>query len=224
LKFWRCFRPEGVRNLELFAGSPEAKAAGLKKSAFSYLHKDGMCPDCKGMGQQKTALDFLGDIWTPCETCSGQRFQPKVLACVVNGLHIGNWLQLHVSEALERTKQQPKLHAVLAALSEVGLGHLLLGQSCKTLSGGEAQRLKLALELIHHRKGRNLYLFDEPSAGLHAQDVAHLLGLFEKMAADGHTILYIEHHPAMVAAANQVVVLGPDGGNAGGELLSDGLS
>lgn len=207
-----------------FAGSAEAREAGLKKSAFSYLHKDGACPQCKGKGQLKTALDFMGDIWSPCELCDGQRYQKHVLDCRVHGRNIGETLQLHVHQALAVFKEQPKLLPVLQALSDVGLGHLQLGQSCKTLSGGEAQRLKLALELVAKEAGPNIYLLDEPSTGLHAQDVQNLIKLLERMRDLGHTILFVEHHPAMIAAAGQVIELGPGGGAAGGQLISDGLS
>ena len=213
---------EGLR--AYFAGSREAKALGLKKSAFSYQHKDGQCPECKGAGQLRTALDFLGDVWVPCEGCGGARYRAEVLACKLGGRNIAEALDLEVSEALTAFAQQKKVSGTLATLVDVGLGHLRLAQSCKTLSGGEAQRLKLSLQLLEKGKGESIYLFDEPSAGLHAQDVGQLLHLFTNLARQGHTVLYIEHHPAMIAAAEQVMELGPGAGAEGGRLVRNGLN
>ena len=191
----------------LFAKSVEAKSLGLKKSAFSYLHKDGMCPECKGMGRNKTALDFIGDVWVTCESCKGKRYKNEVLACTLNGLSIADILDKTVAEAIPLFPATSTLFKILNSLTEVGLIHLQLGQSTTTLSGGEAQRLKLAHELIHHRSGANLYLFDEPTTGLHFQDIKKLMELFNQMVREGHTVLVIEHHPLLIGIAHQEVKL-----------------
>ena len=203
-----------------FAGTAEAKSAGLKKSAFSYHHKDGKCPECNGHGSQKTAMDFMGDVQTVCESCHGLRYNPSVLQCYYHDKNIGEVLQLTVDEAVAFFGEAAETQKYLSELQSVGLGHLPLGQAGNTLSGGESQRLKLAHELVHHRKGGNLYLFDEPSTGLHFKDIETLIVLYRAMVAEGHTVLYIEHHPALIAAADQVVTLGPVGGPEGGKLLS----
>ncbi len=207
-----------------FASTPEAKAAGLKKSAFSHLHKSGACPECKGSGRQRTALDFLGEVDTVCESCDGQRYQAEVLAVKYHGWSIAEVLALTVEEANQHLKALGKMTPYVKALAEVGLGHLQLGQSLATLSGGEAQRLKLSKELIHHRQQKNLYLLDEPTTGLHFQDVEQLIRLFQRMVANGHTIMVIEHHPMLQQVAHQVIELGPGGGEAGGELVSNRIT
>lgn len=214
---------------DLYASQPSAKEMGLKKSAFSYLHKQGACPDCNGSGHQRTALDFLGDVETICETCHGDRYRPEVLAVLHQGLSIGGVLKMTVAEASQRFSGMgaPKISQGfkgspnLKALVEVGLGHLQLGQSLATLSGGEAQRLKLAKELVKHRQACNLYLLDEPTTGLHFQDVERLIQLFQGMVADGHTILVVEHHPMLIQVAHQVIELGPAGGDDGGEIVGN---
>lgn len=205
----------------LFAATPGAKATGLNKSAFSYLHKSGMCPECKGAGVLRTPLDFLGDVQTPCEACKGQRYRPEVLAVRYEGQSIADLLACTVAEGLEIFGDHRKLGPLLKLLAEVGLGHLQLGQSCVTLSGGEAQRLKLARELADPGGKCNLYLLDEPTTGLHFADVEVLIELFRKMVNAGHTVLVIAHHPMLVAAAAQVLTLGPGGGAAGGRIVAE---
>lgn len=203
-----------------FAALPEAKVAGLKKSAFSYLHKSGACPECKGSGRLRTALDFLGDVDSVCESCRGQRYLPEVLAISYRGMSIADVLGMTVDESVDHLAGIPKAKPFLETLNEVGLGHLQLGQSLSTLSGGEAQRLKLSRELTHHRQEKNLYLLDEPTTGLHFKDVERLIRLFQQMVKEGHTLMVIEHHPMIRKIAHQVIELGPGGGEAGGRILN----
>jgi excinuclease ABC subunit A len=202
-----------------FANQPAAKALGLKRSAFSYIHKDGACPGCKGLGEVRIPMDFFGDLWSPCEACQGLRYRPEVLACRVNGHSMGDVLQWSVTAAASHFAELPKLRGILALLQEVGLGHLRLGQECNTLSGGEAQRLRLAKTLLQKGQGRRLFLLDEPSTGLHFEDVSRLLKLFRRLTDAGHTLVYIEHHPLLIALADRKVELGPGAGAEGGRLL-----
>jgi excinuclease ABC subunit A len=202
-----------------FAKQATAKAQGLKRSAFSYIHKDGACPQCKGLGEVRISLDFFGDLWSPCEACQGLRFRPEVLACQVNGHSIGDVLQMSVAAAASHFEALPQFQAILALLQEVGLGHLRLGQPCNTLSGGEAQRLQLARTLLQKGQGRRLFLLDEPSTGLHVEDVSRLVKLFRKLTDAGHTLVYVEHHPVLIALADGTVELGPGAGGDGGGLV-----
>ena len=210
-----------LRNL--FAAQPQAKEMSLKKNQFSYLHKDGRCPDCNGYGQQKTAMDFMSDVWSVCESCHGLRYRPEVLSVHYEGKNLGEMLLLTVDKALSFFSGQKNILPFLERLSEVGLGHLQLGQAGNTLSGGESQRLKLAKELIHLPKGEALFVFDEPSTGLHAKDILRLQQLFNRLASEKHTVLFIEHHPLLIGMANQVIELGPEGGPKGGKLLRSTL-
>lgn len=204
----------------LFAKSEDAKALGFKKSAFSYVHKEGKCPACGGFGQEKTAMDFMSDVWTPCDSCAGARYRPEVLQVKVAGKTIAEVLEMSAQDALTLFEDEKRIQPYLAAFVAVGLGYLTLGQAAPTLSGGEAQRMKLAQALIHPDGGKHLYLFDEPSTGLHFQDLKKLIDLFNQLADQGHTILFIEHHPLLIQMANQVVELGPVGGPEGGYLIS----
>lgn len=188
---------------DAFAALPNAKVAKLKKSAFSYNHKSGACPDCRGTGIRKTALDFLGDVETPCDSCGGLRYRPEVLAVKHDGKSIGEVLQMTVAEGAEWFSEG-KIVAMLQELQKMGLGHLRIGQSTSTLSGGEAQRLKLALSLSENHSGQVLFLLDEPTTGLHFQDVEQLLGVFEGLLRKGHTVMVVEHHPMVVGAAHEV--------------------
>lgn len=198
---------------------PEAREQGLKKSAFSYLHKEGRCPECNGFGRIKSALDFLSDVWVACESCKGKRYRKAVLNVKLNGLSIGDCLHLTVSEALVALKELPKARPALEALHQLGLGHLKLGHPGNALSGGEAQRLKLAKELAQPTKGRKLFLLDEPSTGLHLRDLKMLAKVLHELTVQGHTVLYIEHHPKLIAMADQVINIGPGSGVQGGRLV-----
>ncbi len=204
---------------ERFAASPCAKSHKLGKSAFSYIHKDGKCPDCNGYGQKKTSMDFMGDVWTICETCQGSRYKESSLECLLQGKNIAQVLNMTVDEALIFFEHDPKLNTYLKPLSDLGNGHLELGQAGDTLSGGEAQRLRLANEMILHRKGHNLYLFDEPTTGLHFRDILKLIKVFNELADEGHTLMFIEHNVLLTGIANQYFELGPGSGEKGGRLI-----
>jgi len=207
---------------ETFAASPDAKSKGFKKSHFSFNSKEGRCPVCKGMGQLKVSMDFLSDVWVTCDSCHGQRYQKEILGIRVQGLSISDILQLEVSEALSVFNENAKIRSMLEVLDEIGLGYITLGQATSTLSGGETQRLKLATHLIKERAGKSLFIFDEPSTGLHMQDVEKLILVFRKLIADGNSIIVVEHNTDIIRAADRIVDLGPEGGDKGGELLYSG--
>lgn len=202
----------------LLAKTPQAKALGLKKTHFSYLHKNGRCTTCAGHGQLKTSLDFMSDVWVPCDTCNGHRYAGESLQAQYAEHSIGAFLQLSVSAALpllEGTKAAPKLNL----LQRLGLGHLKLGQAVHTLSGGESQRLKLAGHVLGSAGSNVLYLLDEPTSGLHFTDVQRLVEVLTTLIADGATILVIEHGGPLVDCAHETVRLGPGAGEKGGAIV-----
>ena len=202
----------------LFAKTEEAKTKGFKKADFSYQNKNGKCATCSGHGKIKTSMDFMSDIWLTCDTCNGQRYQAKILAVNFEGKSLGAIMQMTVLDALAFFTDK-KVVAKLTVLQEVGLSHLILGQAGNTLSEGEAQRLKLANSILQKNNGKALYLFDEPSTGLHYFDMLPLLEVFKKLVKEGHTVLFIEHNATFIEAAHQVVKLGPGNGAFGGELV-----
>ncbi len=201
-----------------FAKTAFAKEAGLKKADFSYQSKNGKCTTCSGHGQVKTSMDFMSDIWLTCDRCNGLRYNDAVLACLWKGRSIGEVLRMTVQEAIVFFEGE-KFVEQLEVLKRVGVGHLLLGQAGPTLSGGEAQRLKLATAMMEQRKGASLYLFDEPSTGLHYFDVLDLIGVFEALVENGDTVIFIEHNGGMILGADRVVRLGPGSGEFGGEVM-----
>jgi excinuclease ABC subunit A len=211
----------------LFANTESAKQAGLKKADFSYQSKNGKCATCAGHGKLKTSMDFMSDIWLACDSCRGMRYNEAVLACKMNGRSIGEVLQMTVQEAIDFFESGSILKS-LELLKRVGVGHILLGQSGNTLSGGEAQRLKLATSLLNasnvlsggKRKGTTLYLFDEPSTGLHYFDILKLIDVFQTIVKTGDTVLFIEHNSTLIEAADQVITLGPGSGVLGGEMVA----
>jgi excinuclease ABC subunit A len=207
---------------EIFAGLPVAKASGFGKSAFSYLDKTGRCPVCEGTGQTRVSMDFLPEVKLVCETCHGTRYRKEVLSCLYHGISIAGILALTLEEAVVFFNDQPVLQKQLQVLEKVGLGYLQLGQPLDTLSGGESQRLVLATELLKPGKGPALYLFEEPSTGLHFRDTGYLVKLFLELAGHGHTLLIIEHDPLIIARAGHVIELGPEGGDLGGFLVASG--
>jgi len=206
----------------LFAATDEARALGFKKSHFSFITPEGRCPECQGLGKLRISMDFLADIETPCPACGGLRYRPEVLKAHWNGRTIADILALSAAEGTAVFEKVPALRDGLAVLSETGLGYLSLGQPLDTLSGGEGQRLKLAAELIRPVRGRALYLFDEPTAGLHREDVAGMLVLFGRLAGQGHSLIVVEHDLDVVARAGWVIDLGPEGGNEGGRIVASG--
>jgi len=208
-----------------FADTQEARQRGYKKNRFSFNVKGGRCEVCGGMGKIRTAMDFLADVWDVCEECSGQRYHAETLLCKLEGQSIADVLSMTVQQALEFFSPQPNSATVcntLRLIVEVGLGYLTLGQAANTLSGGEAQRLKLVTPLLGGKTNRNLYLLDEPTTGLHFEDVERLLVLFRRLVEIGHTILVIEHHPDVIGSSDYIIDLGPDGGDRGGQVVAIG--
>jgi excinuclease ABC subunit A len=206
----------------IFAAAEEARRRGFGRAHFSYLSREGRCETCGGTGLTRISMDFLADVLTPCEDCGGRRYRPEILEVAVRGKTIADVLDLTASEARSFFPEPRPLAGALAALDEIGLGYLRLGQPLDTLSGGEAQRLKLAAGLMKPAPGPVLYLFDEPTSGLHADDTARLLEIFARLIRDGHTLVAVEHDPRFIARAAAVIDLGPGGGDAGGALVAAG--
>ncbi|AMO38033.1 excinuclease ABC subunit UvrA [Thauera humireducens] len=231
-----------IRNL--FAALPEAKQRGYSPGTFSFNAGHGRCPTCTGSGFEHVEMQFLSDVWLRCPDCDGKRYRPEVLELKWNGLSVADVLELTVHEALDVFREHPKAIAALAPLADVGLDYLRLGQPVPTLSGGEAQRLKLAGHLAEAsqkktvRKARVvdnfvensgstsepglLFLFDEPTTGLHFEDVATLLGAFDKLLQAGHSLIVIEHNLDVIAASDWIIDLGPEGGDGGGAIVVEG--
>jgi excinuclease ABC subunit A len=207
---------------QFFASLPEAKTRGLQPRHFSFNHRKGMCNSCWGLGTQRIEMQFLPPVSLTCESCKGYRLNPLSLQVKTRGKHLGHILKMTVDEALEWIAPIPKVVRILETLQEVGLGYLELGQEIATLSGGEAQRLRLARELAKRAHGKTLYLFDEPTIGLHFEDVARLLKIFQALVDKGHTVIIIEHNLDVIAAADHLIDLGPEAGIKGGELITTG--
>lgn len=205
-----------------FAATDQAKSAGLKKDHFSFNHAKGRCSQCLGKGQQKVSMDFLADMQTICDACNGQRYSETALTARYKGKTIAEAIQMTAAEALILFDALPKVHQKLQALAKVGLDYLPLAQPLNTLSGGELQRLKLAEALAEQQKGQTVFLFDEPTRGLHYKDIARLLDVFHQLTASGHTLIVIEHHPEVILAADHVIELGPNAGPDGGQIVFDG--
>jgi excinuclease ABC subunit A len=204
------------------AMTPEARVRGYKPGRFSFNVPGGRCEACKGDGQIKIEMHFLPDIYVTCEVCDGKRYDRETLAVRFKGLNIAELLDLPVEQAHEFFKNVPTVERVLETLCEVGLGYIRLGQPATTLSGGEAQRVKLARELCKRQTGRTLYLLDEPTTGLHFDDVGKLLRLLHRLVDLGNTVVVIEHNLDVIKTADWVIDLGPAGGAGGGELVAVG--
>ena len=207
---------------DLFTKIPLSKQRGYNAGRFSFNAAGGRCERCQGNGRLKIEMHFLPDAWVPCPACAGKRFNRETLEVTYKGKSISDVLELQVSEALAFFRPIPKLRAILAVLDELGLGYLKLGQAANTLSGGEAQRLKLAVELARPQAPHTLYLFDEPTTGLHFGDVRRLLDAFTALRDAGHSVLVVEHHLDVIASADWVIELGPKGGSGGGFLVAAG--
>jgi excinuclease ABC subunit A len=209
---------------ELFAEQPLARARGYTPATFSFNTGGGRCEHCEGAGEILVEMVFLADVFVPCEVCNGTRFKREVLDVKIRGQSIHDVLQWTVDEAIKRFHHRPRLGAALWQLQQVGLGYLRLGQPANTLSGGEAQRLKIARELIQagKRTGRKLYLLDEPTTGLHQDDIRMLITVIDRLVDTGHTVLIIEHQLDVVKRADWVIDLGPDAGAAGGRVVVQG--
>jgi len=207
---------------KIFAATPEARREGFDAGYFSFNVEKGRCPVCEGDGAVKVEMHFLADIFVPCEECRGKRFKPEVLEIRFQGKTIDDVLNMTVDEARDFLPMSKGLAEKLWTLQKIGLGYLKLGQSTLTLSGGEAQRLKLAYELSVGSSGPTLYLLDEPTTGLHEDDIRHLVRAFEELLVRGHSLLVIEHHLGLIRLADHVIDLGPEGGDRGGEVLYQG--
>ncbi len=207
---------------ELFAQIPEARLRGFKAERFSFNAKGGRCEACQGDGVTRVEMHFLPEMYVTCESCKGRRYNRETLVIKYKGLSIADMLDLTVNQAIELLSAVPALHERLRMLREVGLSYLSLGQSALTLSGGEAQRLKLARELARRSTGRSLYLLDEPTTGLHFDDIKQLLELLNRLTDLGNTMIVVEHNLEVIKCADFVVDLGPGGGQAGGEIVASG--
>jgi len=207
---------------KLFAGLPRAKALGLSAGAFSFNVPGGRCEACQGDGLQKLEMYFFEDVYVMCQECEGRRYRPDVLQVTYKSRNISKVLKQTVDEAVEFFSAQPVLARRLKVLQDVGLGYLRLGQPATTLSGGEAQRLKIAAELSTRPASDMLYILDEPTTGLHLDDVKRLLGVLNRLVDAGNTVLVVEHHLDVVKTADWVIDLGPEGGAAGGEVVAEG--
>jgi excinuclease ABC subunit A len=207
---------------ELFAAVPEARARGYDGGRFSFNVKGGRCEACQGDGVLKVEMHFLADVYVPCDVCRGQRYNRETLEITFRGKNIHEVLEMSVEEALRFFQAIPAVAGKLQTLIEVGLSYLRLGQSATTLSGGEAQRVKLARELAKRATGRTLYILDEPTTGLHFHDVAQLLEVLLRLRDAGNTIVVIEHNLDVIKTADWIIDLGPDGGEAGGQVVAYG--
>ncbi len=207
---------------QLFAKTREARARGYQPGRFSFNVKGGRCEVCKGDGQIKIEMHFLPDVYVPCEQCQGRRYNRETLEVRFKGKSISDVLEMPVSEAVEFFAQIPKIHRRLKTLDDVGLGYIRLGQPATTLSGGEAQRVKLATELSKVATGETLYILDEPTTGLHFADVERLLEVLGRLVDAGNTVVVIEHNLDVIKSADWIVDLGPEGGDAGGEIVAAG--
>ena len=207
---------------ELFSNSNEAKMRGYKPGRFSFNVKGGRCEACRGDGMNKIEMHFLPDVYVPCEVCSGSRYNRETLEVHYKGKNIAQVLDMTVSEACEFFKNLPRIHRKMEVLEDVGLGYIRLGQAATTLSGGEAQRVKLATELSRRSTGKTIYILDEPTTGLHTADVHKLLDVLQRLVEAGDTVVVIEHNLDVIKTADYIIDLGPEGGDKGGTLVATG--
>jgi excinuclease ABC subunit A len=207
---------------KLFAQTTEAKVRGYLPGRFSFNVKGGRCEACAGDGTIKIEMHFLPDVYVPCEVCKGARYNRDTLDIHFKGLTISDVLNLPCADALEFFGNQPAIARHMQTLVDVGLGYVRLGQPATTLSGGEAQRVKLASELAKRSTGHTIYLLDEPTTGLHFEDVRKLLGVLTRLVDQGNTVLVIEHNLDVIKTADWIIDLGPEGGSGGGSIVVEG--
>ena len=207
---------------DIFAGTNEAKMRGYSKGRFSFNVEGGRCEACQGDGVIKIEMNFLPDIYVPCEVCNGKRYNRETLEVRYKDKTISDVLNMTVEEAIDFFSNIPKIKNKIQALKDVGLGYIKLGQPSTTLSGGEAQRVKLATELSKRPTGKTLYILDEPTTGLHVDDVSRLIDILQRLVDTGNTIIVIEHNLDLIKTADHIIDLGPEGGENGGEVVAIG--
>jgi excinuclease ABC subunit A len=207
---------------EVFAQLPDARARGYDAGRFSFNVKGGRCESCGGDGEVKVEMHFLADVRVPCEVCAGKRYDDATLEIRFKGKNIADVLDTSVDECRELFSAFPQLRRILETLEAVGLGYMKIGQPAPTLSGGEAQRVKLSRELGKSQTGRTLYVLDEPTTGLHFEDIQRLLSVLQRLVGAGNTVVVIEHNLDVVKCADWIVDLGPEGGAKGGEIVAEG--
>jgi excinuclease ABC subunit A len=207
---------------KLFAELPESKVRGYKPGRFSFNVKGGRCETCKGAGVRVIEMNFLPDVYVLCETCQGRRYNRETLEVRYKGKSINDVLNMTIEQAVEFFENIPMIVHKIRTLNEVGLGYITLGQQSTTLSGGEAQRVKLASELSKTDTGNTLYILDEPTTGLHFEDVKVLLCVLNKLVGKGNTVLVIEHNMEVIKVADHIIDLGPEGGERGGRIVCEG--
>ena len=207
---------------ELYAQTPDAKQKGYKANRFSFNVKGGRCEACEGDGIVKIEMHFLADVYVPCEVCGGKRYNRETLDVKFKGKSIFDVLEMTVDEGAEFFEAQPKIYRKLKTLQDVGLGYIKIGQSATTLSGGEAQRVKLATELSKRSTGKTIYILDEPTTGLHTADVHRLTTVLDMLVNAGNTVVVIEHNLDIIKTADYIIDLGPEGGKGGGTIVKTG--
>jgi excinuclease ABC subunit A len=206
----------------LFTNLPEAQIRGYKPGRFSFNVKGGRCETCQGAGQKVIEMNFLPDVLVDCEECQGNRYNRETLEVRFKGKSIADVLNMNISEACDFFASIPKIQRILSTLESVGMGYVKLGQSSTTLSGGEAQRIKLATELAKKGTGKTFYILDEPSTGLHFEDIRMLLNVLQRLVEEGNTVLVIEHNLDIIKVADYIIDMGPEGGNRGGQIIGKG--
>ena len=207
---------------DLFSMTQDSKMRGYKSGRFSFNVKGGRCEACKGDGIIKIEMHFLPDVYVPCDVCKGKRYNRETLEVKYKGKSISDVLEMTIEEAVDFFRPIPKIFRKLETLLDVGLGYVRMGQPATTLSGGEAQRIKLAAELSKRATGSTLYILDEPTTGLHFEDVAKLLGVLDRLVEQGNTVLVIEHNLDVIKTADWLIDMGPEGGTGGGSVVATG--